>query len=154
MTNFRIFDLESRLFGPRRRILSAGSLGVRRGLDQALECPGRRRSVVLQLVGPWQYQYWVPGGCWVVPRYSTLPVPPSQAPPRVLPTPPCTKLTVQYTVPHTQFEAVQGDPRGRITQVVPGHLNAASHTVAGPLRLLCPPRRSTVPGAFSVLISV
>ena len=56
-------------------------------------------------------------GYWTLDTGTTPPgtTPPgtTQLPHPAMYHPPCTKLTVQYTVLYSQFEAVQGDPRGR-----------------------------------------
>ena len=47
-----------------------------------------------------------------------LPVYPPSTHPVPIPTLPCTKLTVQYTVPYTRFWDPEGEPRGIRTQPV------------------------------------
>ena len=116
LTNFRIFDLESRLIGPEAGYGECEEPGVRRGPDRALECPVDADNALWGLVGPWQYQcsgVRVLGGWWRVVPTQYPPSPPTPGTP--LPTHHCTRhyRPRPARCTNTQFETDQGDPRGK-----------------------------------------
>ena len=103
------------LIGPEAGILSAGSPGVRKGPGGSLECPGGRRTVGSQWLGP--------GNTNLRPRLGMYPVYyPSRYPPGIPhPGTPLPHPTVDSTAdvdgstgacPYDRFRVNQGDPRG------------------------------------------
>ena len=87
------------------------------GAWRAPGVPGGRRSVVLAVVGPWQYQCGDPVGGEGSTRYTHPPVPSLPHPAGYLPRtmyPPLACTGAPWTCTYDRFRDTQGDPRGVI----------------------------------------